>query len=75
MANTNKPAKAEKKIPFKIPLERGNTGDVYVALNGRPYQIKRGVKVELPESVVKILLNSEEQRLKTMELQEAIISD
>lgn len=75
MANTNKPAKAEKKIAFKIPLEKGNNKDVYVAVNGRPYQIKRGVTVELPESVVKVLLNAEKQRYESMELQEEISSD
>ena len=46
--------KGEKLIRFKIPLGSADKdrADVFVAVNGKSYLIKRGVPTELPESVV-----------------------
>ena len=35
--------------------------DVFVAVNGRSYQIKRGEEVEVPESVAEVLERSQHQ--------------
>lgn len=66
----------EEMVEIKIPLERGKANkDVYVAVNGRPYQVKRGVAVNVPKSVAKVLQQAEKQLLKSMEYQEAMASE
>lgn len=64
MANTT-----EKKVKIKLPLTRTETEDVYVALNGHPYQIKRGVEVEVPAGVVEILQHKEEMLAQAIEFE------
>ena len=46
-----------KKVRIIIAEQEGeeNQGDVFVSVNGFPYQIKRGFEVEVPESVVEVL--------------------
>lgn len=67
----NKTEKTENKMAIvKIPLERGKPNtDVYVALQGESYQIKRGIEVEVPAGVAEILRNSEEGLFKAYEYQ------
>ena len=63
---SNKPASApaEKKVKIKIPLVRGESNtDVYVSVNDRSWQIKRGVEVEVP-MCVKEQLDHEERQLR-----------
>ena len=68
--------KVEKTAIVKIPLERGKKNDdVYVAVNGRTWQIKRGVDVEVPERVAEALRLSEEQLFKAYEYQDAMSSN
>ena len=76
MANTNKPEKTtEKMVTIKIPLERGKVNkDVFVSVNDRTWQIKRGVVVEVPECVAEVLKHEEEQLLKAAEYQESMAS-
>ena len=60
MATVN--SKGEKMV--KIRLFRDNrayTEDVFVGINGKTYQIKRGVEVEVPDYVAEVLRNSEKQ--------------
>ena len=54
--NSTKP----KTVKIKLPLSRTESDDVYVGVNGHPYLIKRGVTVEVPESVAEVLEHSEE---------------
>lgn len=62
----------EKTVKIKIPLERnGNNEDVYVAVNGRSWSIKRGVYVEVPECVKDVLDNSEAMYQEAMAFEEA----
>lgn len=48
-----------------VRLFKGTTGkytsDVFVGLNGKGYQIQRGVDVQVPAGVAEILRHSEEQ--------------
>jgi len=53
-----------KKVTIKLPLTRAEKDDVFVGLNGKSYLIKRGVPVEVPVSVAKIL----ERREKMLSL-------
>lgn len=43
-------------------------GDVFVAVNGRRFQIKRGVEVKLPKYVAEVLSQSAEQDQNTAQL-------
>lgn len=66
MANT---PTSEKKVRIKLPLTRTDTEDVYVALNGRPFLIKRGVEVEVPAGVAEILQHREEMLAEAIEFE------
>ena len=66
-SNTNKPIEAiketEKKedlVKIRIPRSRENQEDVFVAVNGRTWLIKRGVEVEVPPCVIEVLRHQEE---------------
>ena len=59
-AKTNKDtAKTPKTVKIKLPLTRTEKDDVPVGLNGKTYLIKRGVEVEVPVGVAKILERKE----------------
>ena len=51
--------KKPKMVKIKLPLTRYEKDDVYVAINGKSYLIKRGEPVEVPEAVVEVLDNKE----------------
>ncbi len=64
MAEKKTPEKAENKPEttfVTIPRERGNQEDKVVWVNSKRYIIKRGVQVEVPISVAKVL--EHEQRM------------
>ena len=50
---------AQKTVKIKIPLTKNEKDDVYVALNGKSYLIKRGEYVDVPVGVAKILEHKE----------------
>lgn len=55
-------SKATDKKPtakIKLPLTRKEKDDVNVIINGKSYLIKRGVEVEVPLSVAKVLEQKE----------------
>ena len=67
MANTatnkteNKPVEVkEKLVKIRIPKTKENQDDVYVSVNDRNWQIKRGVEVEVPECVSEVLVHQQE---------------
>ena len=73
-ANTRANEKiAEKEvnmIPIKIEKNKNERDDVFVSVNGKNFQIKRGEKVEVPEYVVEVLENMkrmDELAIKRME--------
>lgn len=70
---TENQKKGERLIRFKIPLGSADKdrADVFVAVNGKSYLIKRGVTNELPESVVEVLENAEAQREYAIEFEES----
>lgn len=49
-----------KKVKIRLPLTRQEKQDVYVAVNGKSYLVKRGVDVEVPECVAEVLKHKEE---------------
>lgn len=62
-------AAAPKMVQIKLPLTKSEKDDVYVAVNGKSYQIKRGVYVEVPASVAEVLQHKEEMLVLAMEFE------
>lgn len=60
----------EKRVKIKLPLTRQEKEDVVVGINGKLYQIKRGVEVSVPDYVVKVLERKEKMLEIAMEYEE-----
>ena len=63
-------ATAKKKVKIKLPLSRTEKNDVFVGLNGKTYLIKRGVEVEVPVGVQKIIERKEKMLSVAMAYEE-----
>lgn len=58
-----------EEVEYKLPrLPGSKNSDVFVRVNDRKYQIKRGVKVKIPRCVAEVLWNSEKQDEATADL-------
>ena len=68
-AAAKKPAKP-KTVKIKLHLTRTEKNDEYVCLNGKGYLIKRGVDVEVPYGVAKILERKEKMLSVAMEYED-----
>ena len=68
-AETIAKAATPKKVKVKLPLTRTEKDDVFVGLNGKTYLIKRGVEVEVPYGVAKILERREKMLSLAMEFE------
>lgn len=55
-----------KTVIIRLPLSRGEREDVYVAVNGRSYLIRRGEAVEVPASVAEVLARRERMLEESM---------
>lgn len=60
-------ANEPKMAKIKISRERKDQGDVEVSVNGRVWQIKRNVEVEVPEYVAEVLENTKKMDELRME--------
>ena len=75
MAETKKTAKkksifaGEEMVTIKLPLTRTEKDDVWVAVNGKSMQIKRGVDVEVPKCIAEVLQHKEEMLMKAIEFE------
>ena len=59
----------EKMVKIRLFKDNKNyNGDVFVGVNGRTFQIQRGVDVEVPECVAEVLRNSETQNAEAVRL-------
>ncbi|MBQ7873760.1 MAG: hypothetical protein IJ306_01165 [Oscillospiraceae bacterium] len=61
-------------VTIKLPLTRTEKDDVYVALNGKTFLIKRGEEVRVPRGVAEILQHSEEMLREAIEFEAAHMS-
>lgn len=61
--------KAPKMVKIKLPLTRNEKNDVYVAVNGKSYLIKRGEYVEVPACVAEVLENREKMLNEALEFE------
>ena len=57
------------KVKIKLPLTRNEKDDVYVCVNGKSYQIKRGETVEVPDYVAEVLQHREDMLAQAMEFE------
>lgn len=48
-----------KTVKIKLPLSKEQKDDVFVSVNDKKYQIKRGIEVDVPWFVAEILKNKE----------------
>ena len=62
--------KTEKMVKIKIPKTRSETADVFVSVNERTWQIKRGVEVTVPACVAEVLRHKEEALESIVEFNE-----
>lgn len=66
----------DEKVEVELFHDSGKySSDVFVAVNGKGYQIKRGVKVQVPRSVALVLQASKDQDNATAELIDGLTSD
>lgn len=69
---TTKPKKStlfpnEPLVTIKIPITRTEKDDVWVAVNGKSMQIKRGVEVEVPRCIALAIEHSDKMLIEAME--------
>lgn len=58
-----------EEVEYKIPRQPGaRNADVFVRVNDRKFQIKRGVTVKIPRCVAEVLDNTEKQDDATADL-------
>lgn len=77
MTNTENKATAEatqKKVKIRLPITRSEKDDVFVAVNGRTWLIKRGEEVEVPLCVVEVLKHQEEALARAYDYQASVES-
>lgn len=59
--------KGHPAVKIKLPLTRTEKDDVWVCVNGKSMQIKRGEEVEVPACVAEVLQHQEEMLRVAME--------
>lgn len=71
---TEKVAK-EKTVKIRLPITRDMKDDVFVSVNARTWQIKRGNEIDVPECVAEVLRNQEIQLEQAMLFNESVKHD
>lgn len=66
---------AEKMVTIKIDRHSKDEGDVFVSVNERTWQIKRGVYVEVPECVKEVLDNAQQAEEQALDFIDANSKD
>jgi F0F1-type ATP synthase alpha subunit len=59
----------EPLVTIKLPITRTEKDDVWVAVNGKSMQIKRGVEVEVPKCIAEVLQHKEEMLMQAIEFE------
>ena len=62
MADTTKKTdNAKRRVTVRLPLNKGQNAnqDEFFSVNGKPYMIKRGETVEIPEALAEVIRNAE----------------
>lgn len=64
----------EKKVKIRLPITRDLKDDVFVAVNGRTWLIKRGVEVAVPACVAEVLKLQDEALAQAYDYQASVES-
>lgn len=69
MSENKKAAVVLDKVTIRLPIDPAhpNNREMFVALNGATYLIKRGVNVEVPSGVAEIIEHSQAQQAAALE--------
>lgn len=59
----------KKTVKVKLPLTRNEKEDVFVAVNGKSWLIRRGEEVEIPWNVAKVLERQEKMLAEALEFE------
>lgn len=59
----------EEMVKIKLPLTRSEKEDVFVGINGRTWLLQRGIEVEVPWNVVKVLQRQEKMLAQALEFE------
>lgn len=62
----------EETVMIRLPLDRYHKKDVFVGVNGRTWQIKRGETVEVPVYVEEVLRRQEQMENEALAYEEAL---
>lgn len=62
----------KETVHIKLPLIKGGADSVHVGVNGRFWQIKRGVPVDIPMAVYEVLQHQEEMELQAQEYEDTL---
>ena len=71
MAETKEPVKKEKLVKIKLHRDRKDQEDLFVSVNERTFIVKRGVEVEVPESVAEVIRNAEAMQQEAYDFEDA----
>ena len=63
----------EETRVIMLPLTREKQDDVFVGVNGRTWQLKRGVQIEVPLCVAEVLDNSQKMDALALQRQRAVL--
>lgn len=61
-------------VLIQLPIIEGESDSVYVSVNLKSYQIKRGVQVRVPSVVAEVLETSSKQMMAARERQKELAS-
>lgn len=59
----------EKTVTIKLPLTRSEKEDVFVGINGHNWLLQRGMEVEVPWNVMKVLQRQEKMLAQALEFE------
>jgi len=59
----------EKTVTIKLPLTRSEKEDVFVGINGHNWLLQRGMEVEVPWNVMKVLQRQEKMLALALEFE------
>lgn len=66
-------AKKEKMVKIRLFKDSNKyKNDLFVGVNGRTFLIKRGVEVEVPESVARVIEDAQAQEIEAMRVMEEL---
>lgn len=58
----------EKMVTIKVPrAPKGESNEISASVNGKTYLIKRGIPVQVPETLAEVIMNSERAQAEAIE--------